>query len=73
MIDRETDVRIEAAVTPYRERDREGRLVPPAEWWDLSPEAMTELFARQALTREIERAADPQGWSGTVRAVMGRL
>ena len=64
---------IEAAVTPHRERDSEGRIVPPPAWWDLPPEALDELFAEQALAREIERAVDPEGESGTVKAVLARI
>ena len=44
MSDRETRALIEAAITPYRERDAEGRIVPPPAWWDLPPEALDELF-----------------------------
>jgi hypothetical protein len=71
--ERELDSLIEAAVTPYRELDVEGRIVPPPAWWDLPEEARGALFARQLLTREMERAADPAGQSGTVRAVLVRL
>ena len=73
MSDRDTRTLIEAAITPYRERDAEGRIVPPPAWWDLPPEALDELFVEQALAREIERAADPAGESGTVKAVLARV
>jgi hypothetical protein len=68
--ERDRDTLIEAAATTYRERDAEGRIVPPPAWWDLSVEAREELFRRQTLSRMIERAADPAGRSGTVRAVL---
>jgi hypothetical protein len=71
--DDETRALIEAAITPYRERDVEGRISPPAAWWDLAPEALDELFAEQVLAREIERAVDAEGESGTVKAVMARI
>jgi hypothetical protein len=67
------DALVEAAATPYRERDAEGRVVPPPAWWDLSPEAREELFRRQLLNRVMERAADPRGWSCTVKAVLYRI
>ncbi len=70
---REQESLLEAAVTPYRERDREGRLVPLPAWWDLSPEAREELFSRQLGRRALERAIDPDGQSATVRAVLARL
>ncbi len=73
MSEREQDALIEAGVGAYRERDLEGRLVPPAPWWDLSPEELDELFRRQVITRELERALDPAGQSATVKAVLGRL
>ena len=69
----ETGALIEAAVTAYRERDADGRIIPPPAWWDLAPEALDELFAEQALAREIERAMDPAGESATAKAVMGRI
>lgn len=73
MTDREHDALVEAALTAYRERDPEGRLMPPPAWWDLAPEALDGLFRGQVVARAIERHADPLGWSGTVRAVMARL
>lgn len=73
MIKRERNALIEASVTAYRERDLEGRLKPPAEWWDLAPEALDELFQRQLVTRELERAMDPRGRSATAKAVLARI
>jgi hypothetical protein len=73
MSDRETRALIEAAITPHRERDAEGRIVPPPAWWDLAPEALSELFEEQVLAREFERAVDADGESGTVKAVMARI
>lgn len=70
---REQDVLVESCVTAFRERDAEGRLKPPAAWWDLPPEALDELYAQQLLAREIERALDPQGLSATARAVLTRI
>jgi hypothetical protein len=69
----EQELLLEAAATPYREHDREGRLVPPPAWWDLSPEAREALFSRQLASRALERAVDPSGQSATVRAVLARL
>lgn len=71
--EREQETLVEAAVASHRERDREGRIVPPPAWWDLSPEACDEVFRLQRFTRELERAADPAGRSGTVRAVLARI
>jgi hypothetical protein len=73
MNDQETRALIEAAVTPFRERDHDGRIVPPPAWWDLPPEALDTLHVEQAFAREVERAMDPAGESGTVKAVMARI
>jgi len=71
--ERDREALVEAVVTPYRERDIEGRIVPPPAWWDLSREAREALFERQLMSRVIEKAADPAGWSSTVRAVLHRI
>lgn len=70
---REREGLIEASVTPHRDRDREGRVVPPSAWWDLPPDACEEAYRLQFVTRELEKATDPAGRSGTVRAVFARI
>lgn len=70
---RERELLLEAAVTAHRERDREGRSVPPPAWWDLPADAKEELFELQLVTRELERAASPSGVSTTVRGVLTRI
>jgi hypothetical protein len=64
---------IEATAGAWRERDVNGRPVPPPAWWDLPSDARERAFELQQLTREWERAIDPAGFSGTVRAVLDRL
>jgi len=71
--ERDRDALVEAVVTAHRERDVEGRLVPPPAWWDLPPEAREELFERQLMSRVIEKADHLAGWSSTVRAVLNRI
>lgn len=73
MNERERDALIEASVTAHREEDREGRLVPPPAWWDLSPEDAGELFRRQLAMRRLEQAASPWGWTGTALAVLRKI
>jgi len=68
-----TETLLEAAATPFRERDATGRILPSPAFMDLSPESRDQLVARQAWMREVERAVHPHGWSGTVQAVMGRI
>ena len=69
----EHEALLEAATTPHRERDRDGRIVPAPAWWDLSPEELDLLFVEQTVAREMERAIDSGGLSGTVRAVLERI
>jgi len=71
MSERERDALIEAAASAYRERDLDGRPMPPPAWWDMAPEQRVELFRLQLATRAMERAV--LGTSGTVQAVMRRL
>jgi hypothetical protein len=70
---RERDALIEAGVGAYRQRDADGRLEPPPEWWDLAPDALDELYRRQLLARELERLIDPLGESATIKAVLSRI
>ena len=65
------DVLLEEVVSAHRERDREGRIVPPPAWWDLAPEDLGEVHRRQLAQRLLERAVG--GQSGTVRAVLERI
>lgn len=67
------DTLLEAAATPYRERDPEGRILASPAWADLAPEARETLFDLQSTSRVLERAHHPLGWSGTVAAVMERI
>jgi hypothetical protein len=69
----ELAVLVESTANAWRERDASGRAVPPPAWWDLPPDARELAFEAQTATRELERANDPEGFSGTVRAVMERL
>ena len=69
----ERDLLIESVTSAWRERDVSGRAVPPPAWWDLSPDDRLLAFDAQVATRELERALDSDGFSGTVRAVRDRL
>lgn len=72
MSDEPREELMEAVVSAHRQRDAEGRPIPPPEWWDLPPEALDEAHQRQMESRRLERAADPQGRSSTVKAVLER-
>ncbi len=73
MSEPEPDTRIEAALTAHRETDPEGRLAAPPAWWDLPPQALGELYEIQLQTRAMDRLLDPEGRSGTVKAVLARI
>jgi hypothetical protein len=69
----DAELLIESLTSAWRDRDADGRAVPPPAWWDLSPEERELAFDAQAATRELERAMDSEGFSGTVRGVLERL
>jgi len=69
----DVDLLIESAATARRDRAPGGRAVPPPAWWDLPPDDRLRAFDAQVATRELEKALDPRGFSGTVRAVAARL
>lgn len=73
MNEAELELALESAATAHRARDPHGRLTPPPAWFDLPPEALDQLFLRQAWAREVERALHPEGLSGTVQAVLDAL
>ena len=73
MSDRVQDLLTEAILSPHRDRDREGRPIPPPEWWDLPPEAQDKVFQEALAARVLERGVDARGRSGTVRAVLAGL
>lgn len=64
---------LEAAVTPFRDRDASGRILPSPAFMDLPVAAREELATLQSWIREMERAGHPRGWSGTVQAVMTQI
>ena len=69
----ERDLLIESVTGAWRDRDPSGRAIPPPAFWDLVPDDRLLAFDAVVATRELERAIDPEGRSGTVRAVMARL
>jgi len=64
---------IEAACTAWRERGVDGRVLSSPAWHDLAPAQREAAFDARRRAVDEERAADPRGWSGTVRAVLARL
>jgi hypothetical protein len=47
--------------------------LPHPAWADLAPEHREAAFDATATARAVEAALDPEGWSGTVHAVLARL
>lgn len=63
---------IEEAAGAFRPRDPRAVGILPA-WHDLSPEGREEAHRAAEQMRAIEAALDPEGWNGTVRAVLSRI
>jgi hypothetical protein len=70
---KELDILLEMAASPFRESDVTGRVLPAPAWLDLSPDDRERLFDLQAGSRLLERALDPEGLSGTGKAVVARV
>ena len=64
---------LEAALSPHRDRDAEGRLRNSPAWWDLDPASRARLFELQLLQRGLEQALDDEGVSATARAMLRRI
>jgi hypothetical protein len=66
-------VLLEAVTSAWRPRDRDGRTLPHPAWADLPPAGREAASEAARAQRVVEAALDPNGWSSTVRAVLGRL
>jgi hypothetical protein len=64
---------IEAATTAWRPRSLSGELRPHPAWSDLDSAGRLEAYEATRALRRLEAARDPEGLSGTVRAVLARL
>jgi hypothetical protein len=73
MTERERAELIEAASTAYRRRDPHGQILAEPAWHDLDDEGRRELFEVARRQRALEAALDPDGLSGTARAVLARI
>ncbi len=71
--ERERDVLLEAVLSAYRERDRNGVIQPHPAWWDLLPEDREVAFEQARVARLIESALDERGLSTTGREVLRRI
>ena len=73
MTERDTELLIEAALTPWRPRTPAGEILPHPAWADLPPAARRRLYDETLRARKTEQALDPQGLSATARTILQRL
>ncbi|HEY3445584.1 MAG TPA: hypothetical protein VGK67_04425 [Myxococcales bacterium] len=64
---------VEAAAAAWRPRDSDGTVRSHPAWHDLDEEGRREAFEAARQMRRLEAAADPQGLSGTAKAVLARI
>jgi hypothetical protein len=73
MTDREREELVERVASAWRPRDLDGDIVAHPAWHDLDDAGRREAFAVATEMRRLEAALDPQGLSGTARAVLARI
>lgn len=61
---------IEAALTSWRPRAPDGRILPHPAWADLDDAGRLALFDETLAARAIEAAFDPEGLTATGRIVL---
>jgi hypothetical protein len=69
----ERDLLIEAAMTAWRPRTPDGRILGHPAWHDLAGEDRERLHHETLRSRIVEQAIDPRGVSSTARAVLARI
>ena len=69
---RERDGLVERVVSAARRRAPDGRILPPPEFFDLSPAGREQAYFEQILARALEAAWDERGLSTTGRLVVER-
>ena len=71
--ERQRAILIEAATTAWRPRSLTGEVRPHPAWTDLDAAGRREAYEAARALRRLEAARDPEGLSGTARAVLARL
>jgi hypothetical protein len=66
---RERAMLIEEVTTAWRPRSPEGQTLTHPAWADLDPAGRSDAFEGALVSRVLEAALDPDGYSTTVRAV----
>jgi len=69
----EREILVEAAASAWRPRDPDGAVRSHPAWHDLDAEGRREAFEVARQMRALEAAADPEGLSGTAKAVLARI
>jgi len=64
---------IEEAASAWRPRTPDGQTLEHPAWADLDPEGRRAAFEEALVTRVLEAALDPDGYSTTVRAVASAI
>jgi hypothetical protein len=70
---RDADPLIEAALTAWRPRAPDGRILPHPAWADLSPADRERLYEETLRARALEQGMDLEGLSTTARRVMSTI
>ena len=70
---RDAERLIEEALTAWRPRSPDGRILPHPAWSDLPAGDRARLFDEAMRMRALERALDAEGISATGRAVLARI
>lgn len=73
MTRRDVDILIEAALTTWRGRTPDGRILPHPSWADLSPDDRQRLYDDTLRARALEQVLDREGLSTTARNVLSRI
>jgi hypothetical protein len=69
----EREMLIEEAVTAWRPRTPDGRILEHPAWADLDAAGRETAFEESLVMRVLEAALDPDGYSTTVRAVTAAI
>jgi hypothetical protein len=64
---------IEEAITAWRPRTPDGRILEHPAWADLDPAGREAAFEESLVMRVLEAALDPDGCSTTVRAMAAEI
>ncbi len=73
MTRRDISILIEGALTAWRGRTPDGRILPHPSWADLSPDDRQRLYEETLSARVLEQGLDGHGLSTTARNVLSRI